>query len=91
MAKGTGKTGSAGRLGARYGVRARKLIRDIEKVRRAQYECPSCHHKSVRRMSSGVWMCRHCEAKFAAGAYSPTIKRIVTEEKAAAEEATENV
>jgi large subunit ribosomal protein L37Ae len=89
VSKGTEKVGSAGRFGTRYGVRARKLIRDIEKVKKAQYECPNCHHKNVKRVSSGVWVCRHCDTKFAAGSYSPTIKRIVTEEKA--EKETEEV
>ncbi|MDD1768689.1 MAG: 50S ribosomal protein L37ae [Methanomassiliicoccales archaeon] len=93
MSKGTEKVGSAGRFGARYGVRARKLIRDIERTRKMPYECPNCHHKSVKRLSSGVWLCRHCDTKFAAGSYSPTIKRIVTEERTekASEEGSENV
>lgn len=93
MSKGTEKVGSAGRFGARYGVRVRKLIRDVERTRKAPYECPNCHHKSVKRLSSGVWVCRHCDTKFAAGSYSPTIKRIVTEERTEKkmEEGAENV
>lgn len=82
MSRGTEKVGTAGRFGARYGVRVRKLIRDIEKLQKNTYECPNCHHVSVKRMSSGVWVCRHCEMKFAAGAYSPVTRRIISEEVA---------
>ena len=75
MSKRTVKVGSSGRLGPRYGVRVRKRVRDIEKTQKATHECPTCHHTSVRRVSSGIWQCRHCSAKFAAGAYSPSMKR----------------
>lgn len=80
MSRGTEKVGTAGRFGARYGVRVRKLIRDIEKLQRNKYECPNCHHISVRRLASGIWVCRHCEMKFAASAYSPVTRKIVSEE-----------
>jgi len=78
MAKGTSKAGSSGRFGARYGVVVRKLTRDIEKAERARYECPTCHHSSVKRVSSGIWECRRCDAKFAAASYSPVSKRLTT-------------
>ena len=64
MAKRTEKAGSSGRFGARYGV-----------IVRAKHECPVCHHNSVRRESSGIWYCKHCGTKFAAGAYSPKTKK----------------
>ncbi|MEM2943349.1 MAG: 50S ribosomal protein L37ae [Methanomassiliicoccales archaeon] len=87
MSKGTKKVGTAGRFGARYGVRVRKLYKEIEKLSKSRYECPNCHHISVRRVASGVWACRHCEIKFAAGAYSPTTKKITSEEMVLKEEA----
>jgi large subunit ribosomal protein L37Ae len=80
MAKGTEKMGSAGRMGARYGVVVRKLTRDIEKIEKSSFECPTCHHASVKRKASGIWQCRHCDAKFAAGSYAPTIKSITSKE-----------
>jgi large subunit ribosomal protein L37Ae len=86
MAKGTSKSGSSGRYGARYGVVVRKLTRDIEKAERTKYECPACHHSSVRRVASGIWECRHCDAKFAAGSYSPMTKRIVEREETPSEQ-----
>ncbi|MCU0860701.1 MAG: 50S ribosomal protein L37ae [Methanomassiliicoccales archaeon] len=81
MAKGTAKAGTAGRFGARYGVVVRKLTRDIEKVEKARYECPTCHHASVRRKASGIWECGHCETKFAAASYSPQTKKITAEDE----------
>ncbi|MEM0448977.1 MAG: 50S ribosomal protein L37ae [Methanomassiliicoccales archaeon] len=80
MAKGTVKAGTAGRFGARYGVVVRKLTRDIEKVEKARYECPTCHHVSVKRKASGIWQCKHCDAKFAAASYSPFTKKLLAEE-----------
>lgn len=81
MAKGTEKAGTAGRYGARYGVVVRKLTKDIEKIERSSFECPTCHHAAVRRKASGIWECRRCDAKFAAGSYSPISKRLAEEEK----------
>ena len=78
MSKGTSKAGTAGRFGARYGVVVRKLTKDIEKIERSRSECPTCHHVSVKRKASGIWECRHCDAKFAAAAYSPVSKKITT-------------
>lgn len=80
MAKGTVKAGSSGRFGTRYGVVTRKLTRDIEKVQRSNFECPSCHHMSVKRVASGIWACRHCEAKFAAACYTPKVREAVSKE-----------
>jgi len=88
MAKRTEKAGSAGRFGARYGVVVRKLTRDIEKVERSKHECPTCHHMAVKRLASGIWECRRCGAKFAAGCYSPVSKKTTApvEEAVAVEE-----
>jgi len=80
MSKGTEKAGTAGRYGARYGVVVRKLTKDIEKIERSRFECPTCHHVSVKRKASGIWECRHCDAKFAAMAYTPVTRRISTKE-----------
>jgi large subunit ribosomal protein L37Ae len=71
MAKRTKKVGSVGRYQARYGVRARTVTRNIEIIQKAKQECPTCGHKKVKRISTGIWQCRKCGAKYAGGAYIP--------------------
>ena len=75
MSKRTEKAGTSGRFGARYGVIVRNRIKTIEAQQKAKHECPVCHHKSVKRVRSGIWLCRHCDTKFAAAAYSPNAKK----------------
>lgn len=71
MAKRTKKVGPAGRYSNRYGVRQRTQVRNVEVVQRAKHVCPSCGHKKVKRVSTGIWQCRKCKTKFAGGAYIP--------------------
>jgi large subunit ribosomal protein L37Ae len=71
MAKRTKKVGPVGRFGARYGVRARTKVRNVELVQRAKHVCPSCGHKKVKRISTSIWQCGKCNVKFAGGAYYP--------------------
>jgi len=87
MSKSTEKAGSSGRFGARYGVVVRNRVRDIDKVRTMEHECPTCHRNSVSRVSSGIWQCSKCNTKFAAGAYSPISKKETSEEFRAAQAA----
>lgn len=75
MAKGTSKAGTSGRFGARYGVVVRNRVKAIEKIQKANHECPQCHHNAVKRVSAGIWECRHCGNKFAAEAYSPKMRK----------------
>ncbi|MEF8774410.1 MAG: 50S ribosomal protein L37ae [Halobacteriales archaeon] len=73
MAEGKkGRTGSAGRFGARYGRVARKRVADIEEEMRGDHECPDCGSERVSRTGTGIWECSRCGHKFAGGAYSPT-------------------
>jgi large subunit ribosomal protein L37Ae len=71
MAKRTKKVGPAGRLGARYGVRARTRVRNVELSQKAKHICPNCGYQKVKRISTSIWQCKKCEIKFAGGAYSP--------------------
>lgn len=80
MSKSTEKAGSSGRFGARYGVVVRNRVRDIDRMRTADHECPTCHRPSVKRVSSGIWYCSKCDTKFAAAAYSPLSKKTTAED-----------
>jgi large subunit ribosomal protein L37Ae len=66
-----GGKGMTKRFGARYGSRLRKKVEEIELEQRAIHVCSSCGRRAVRRVSVGVWQCRKCGYKFAAGAWSP--------------------
>jgi large subunit ribosomal protein L37Ae len=71
MAKRTKKVGPAGRYKARYGVKARTRIRNVEVIQKSKHLCPSCGHKKVKRISTSIWQCKKCGVKFAGGAYFP--------------------
>lgn len=72
MSKRTKKVGSSGRLGARYGVRVRKRIADVESVTRGRHECPRCKTVAMSRIANGIWLCSHCGANIASSSYMPT-------------------
>jgi len=72
MSKRTKKVGSAGRLGARYGVRIRKRIADVELISKGRHDCPKCMAKAMVRTANGIWKCRHCGAIIASSSYRPT-------------------
>lgn len=74
MTRRTKKVGSSGTYGARYGVKIRNLITDIKRQKIAVYNCPTCNYTSMKRVSTGIWECRHCGVKIAGGAYTPTTK-----------------
>ncbi|MCC6054833.1 MAG: 50S ribosomal protein L37ae [Thermosphaera sp.] len=62
----------AGRYGARYGATLRKKVRDVSTKRYAPHTCPFCGHSGrVVRLSTGIWTCKKCGAKWAGGAYLP--------------------
>jgi len=71
MAKRTKKVGPVGRFSARYGVRARSRVRNVEVIQRKKHTCPSCGHVTVKRLGTGIWQCRKCGIKFAGGSYLP--------------------
>ncbi|MCI0497437.1 MAG: 50S ribosomal protein L37ae [Thermoplasmata archaeon] len=76
MTRRTKKIGTAGRFGARYGVRVRKQIASIEAQRRKKHMCPRCLKRSVKREGTSIWRCRHCGLTFASGAYVPNLGRV---------------
>ena len=89
MSKRTKKVGPSGRLGARYGVRIRKRIADIEIASKGRHECPKCRVVAMQRTASGIYSCSHCGAMMASSSYMPTppaaIRRELAEVLAKAE------
>ena len=71
MARKTKKVGIAGKYGVRYGVKVRNRLRDAEAKAAAYHECPECELQKVKRVSTGIFQCRHCGFKYASGAYAP--------------------
>lgn len=78
----TKKVSSTGRFGARYGLKIKKKVLKIEQIQRGKHKCPFCAKFTVKRLSSGIWYCKSCKAKFAGGAYEPGIKKAIELEEA---------
>jgi len=81
MAKRTKKVGSAGRFQARYGVRSRTRVRDVEIQQKAKHLCPRCGQKTVKRIGTGIWKCKKCGNTYAGGAYVPKTEQGLNVEK----------
>jgi large subunit ribosomal protein L37Ae len=71
MSRRTKKVGTSGRFQARYGVRARTRVREVEIQQKGKHICPQCGLQTVRRIGTGIWNCKKCDYTFAGGAYSP--------------------
>ena len=73
MSRRTKKVKSVGRFAARYGVRIRRRIQEVEVEQRKVHQCPRCLAHAVKRRGTGVWACRRCGLVFAGGAYRPVV------------------
>jgi large subunit ribosomal protein L37Ae len=54
----------------RYGASLRKRNAEIKREKSALYKCEACGKIAVRRISTSIWRCRHCNTTYAGGAYS---------------------
>lgn len=64
------RTGITGKYGARYGSELRKRARLILEKMKGDTKCPKCETRgSIHRISTGIWHCRKCDARFTGGAY----------------------
>ncbi len=88
MSKRTKKVGPTGWMGPRYGIRIRRRVVEIDRVKTASSACPRCSTVTVRRVASGIFECSRCSTRFASNAYAfipaPPISRAEAAEKAAA-------
>lgn len=71
---------AAKRFGSRYGRRVRQKFAELEASARKRHKCPYCHSFKARRVSSGIWLCKNCNSKFAGKAYTLPKKIVVREE-----------
>ena len=71
MSEKQGRTGSAGRFGARYGRVARRRVAEIEADMHDDHACPECGEDRVDRQETGVWECGACGYTFTGGTYRP--------------------
>lgn len=67
----TKKVKSAGRYGAKYGIGIRRRLLKVEGEQKKPKACPYCGMPKIKRLASGIFYCRKCDAKFAGGAYFP--------------------
>ncbi|KKN00176.1 hypothetical protein LCGC14_1140370 [marine sediment metagenome] len=66
----TKKVGITGSLGARFGSTLRKRTRLILEKMKGDIKCPRCETKgTTHRISTGIWYCKKCNARFTGGAY----------------------
>lgn len=66
----TKKVGITGKYAARYGSTLRKRTRLILEKMKGDIKCPRCETKgSTHRISTGIWHCKKCNARFTGGAY----------------------
>jgi large subunit ribosomal protein L37Ae len=71
MSEKKGRTGSAGRFGARYGRVSRRRVAEIEEQMRDSHVCPDCGADKVDRQGTGIWECKRCGYTFTGGTYRP--------------------
>ncbi|MFC1691027.1 hypothetical protein ACFL0W_02490 [Nanoarchaeota archaeon] len=78
------------RFGARYGRTVKEKLGAAESsYYHKKQSCPYCNYIQVKRISSGIWHCKKCLAKFTSKAYSVAKKRTKVVEEGIAEEIPE--
>jgi large subunit ribosomal protein L37Ae len=75
MSSHTKKVGSAGRFGARYGLKVRRKVTEIEAIQKQKHKCPKCFKFTLKRMAAGIWYCTACDTKFAGRAFEPGLEK----------------
>jgi len=83
MSKRTQKVGPTGWMGPRYGIRIRRRVVEIDRVRSAASACPRCSTVTLRRVASGIFQCSRCGTRFASNAYAFTAPPPITRAEAA--------
>ncbi len=71
MSRRTKKLGIVATFGPRYGRSVKNKVKIVMESSRKKYHCPKCAYRSVKKISVGIWQCRHCNHKFTGGAFLP--------------------
>jgi len=87
MSQRTKKVGPTGWMGPRYGIRIRRRVVEIDRIRGAASPCPRCATVTVRRVASGIFQCSRCGTRFASNAYAFSAPPPITRTEAASREA----
>lgn len=74
------RLGSIKRFGARYGRTVKFKLAQAEAEMKTFQACPYCNAMKVKRLSTGIWLCRKCQAKFTGKAYTVSKKTRSVEE-----------
>ncbi len=53
----------------RYGIKIRRRLDEIQKTKSERYKCPRCKRYTMKRLASGIWICKKCGFKVASKAY----------------------
>ncbi|MEM3372859.1 MAG: hypothetical protein QXF76_01435 [Candidatus Anstonellales archaeon] len=54
----------------RYGMKLRRLVSEINKLKKSRYVCPTCGKKKVKRIGFAHYQCTSCKSEYAGAAYS---------------------
>ena len=70
---------SGNKFGVRYGRKNRDKFAKIENEQRKLHKCPYCSLVKVKRLATGIWLCKKCGAMFASKAY--TVSKVSVKEE----------
>ncbi len=70
MSQRTRKVGSTGWMGPRYGIRIRRRVVEIDRIKASRSPCPRCATVTLKRVASGIYECARCGTRFASNAYA---------------------
>ena len=67
----TKKLGAAARFGARYGLSVKRRWLKVHVPEKSKHNCPNCSLPKIKRLDSGIYLCKKCNLKFAGGTFLP--------------------
>ena len=68
-------------LGIRFGATVRKRYSKAYRTLKQKRRCPSCGSYKFSRIALGIWYCRKCRYKVAAGAYDVDTQKLQSQDR----------